>query len=203
MNKGPTRTSNRLRQYDYSKAGYYFVTLCIQKRVCLLGNVVNDQMVLNHAGTMIKNSWQQIPGYRDGIEMDACQIMPNHLHGIIILTGSTPRANVKASDPQTGYRDGSLCPSGSGAVISGRPQMVSPAMSLSDIIGRFKSLTANQYIGGVKHHQWLPFDKKLWQQSFHDHVIRNDQDLSRVREYIRNNPLKWALDEDNPDNWAQ
>ncbi len=169
MNKRSTRKTNRLRQYDYSKAGYYFVTLCIQNRVCLLGNVVNDQMILNHAGVMIENSWRQVSGDYDEVEIDSWQIMPNHLHGIIILaeagTGSTP--------------------------------------SLSDVIGQFKSVTTNQYIGGVKHHQWHPFDKKLWQQSFHDHVIRNDQDLNRVREYIHNNPLKWALDEDNPDNWAQ
>ena len=94
MNKRPTRKTNRLRQYDYSQAGYYFVTLCIQNRACLLGDVVKDNMTLNNAGNMIENSWRQVPDYYDGVEIDSCQIMPNHLHGIIILAGASPRANV-------------------------------------------------------------------------------------------------------------
>ena len=196
MHKRPTRKINRLKQYDYSQAGYYFVTLCIQNRVCLLGDVVNDNMVLNNTGKMIENSWRQIPDYYDGVEIDSCQIMPNHLHGIFILAGVSPRANARAGAPLeipdvgTGHR---ACP--------GQPQGVTA--SLSDVIGRFKSFTTNQYVNGVQHHQWPPFDKKLWQRSFYEHTIRNDQDLTRVREYIQNNPLKWALDEDNPDNWAQ
>ncbi len=87
MSAGPAREANRLRQYDYSQAGYYFVTLCIRNRVCLFGDIVNDRMILNHAGKMIENSWRQLPDYYDGVEIDSCQIMPNHLHGIIILAG--------------------------------------------------------------------------------------------------------------------
>ncbi len=187
MNKRPTRKTNRLRQYDYSQAGYYFVTLCIQNRACLLGDVVKDNMTLNNAGNMIENSWRQVPDYYDGVEIDSCQIMPNHLHGIIILAGASPRANVGTGP--------CACP--------GQPQEVASTESLSDVIGRFKSFTTNRYIDGVKHHKWSPFDKKLWQRSFYEHTIRNNEDLNRVREYIHNNPLKWALDKDNPDNWAQ
>ena len=188
MNARPAREINRLKQYDYSQAGYYFVTICIQGRVCLLGDIVNDHMILNNAGKMIENSWRQVPDYYDGVEIDSCQIMPNHLHGIIILVDTASRQTNVGTGPRA-------CP--------GQPQGVVPTMSLSDVIGRFKSFTTNRYIDGIKHHQWPPFDKKLWQRSFYDHVIRNNEDLNRVREYIRNNPLKWALDKDNPDNWAE
>ena len=75
-------------------------------------------------------------------------------------------------------------------------------MSLSDIVHRFKSLTTHRYMGNVKDGEWKPFDRKLWQRSFYDHVIRDDLDLNRIREYIRDNPLKWALDEYNPANRA-
>ncbi len=191
MNARPVREANRLKQYDYSQADFYFVTLCIQGRVCLLGDIVNDNMILNNAGNMIENSWRQLPDYYGGVEIDSCQIMPNHLHGIIILSdvGIGPRACPPSPCPPR------ACP--------GQPQGVVPTTSLSDVIGRFKSFTTNRYIDGVKHHQWSPFDKKLWQRSFYDHVIRNNEDLNRVREYIQNNPLKWALDKDNPDNWAE
>ena len=196
MNARPAREANRLKQYDYSQAGYYFVTICIQDRVCLLGDIVNDNMILNDAGKMIENSWRQLPEYYDGVEIDSCQIMPNHLHGSLILSdvGTGPRACPETTQPSvgTGLR---ACPE--------QPQGVVPAMSLSDVIGRFKSFTTNRYIDGVKHHQWPPFDKILWQRSFYDHVIRKNEDLNRVREYIRNNPLKWALDKENPDNWAE
>ncbi len=182
----PVRKANRLKQYDYSQGCYYFVTLCIQDRVCLLGDIVNDQMILNNAGKLESN-WRKLPDYYGGIELDCWQVMPNHLHGVIILAEAGLSTNVG-----TGPR---ACP--------GQSQGVVPTMSLSDIVGRFKSLTTNRYINGVKHHQWVPFNKKLWQRSFYDHVIRNNEDLNRIREYIQNNPLKWALDKDNPDNWVE
>ena len=123
--------------------------------------------------------------------------------------GTGPRACPETTQPSagTGLR---ACPEttqpsvGTGPrACPEQPQGVVPAMSLSDVIGRFKSFTTNRYIDGVKHHQWPPFDKILWQRSFYDHVIRKNEDLNRVREYIRNNPLKWALDKENPDNWAE
>ena len=85
----------------------------------------------------------------------------------------------------------------------GQPRGVVPTMSLSDIMHRFKTLTTKKYIGGVQYNQWVRFDKKLWQRSFHDHIIRNDNDLTRIREYIKNNPLKWHLDRENPQNYGR
>ena len=76
VNARLVREANRLKQYDYSQAGYYFVTICIQGRVCLLGDIVNDNMIPNNAGKMIENSWRQLPNHYDGVEIDSCQIRP-------------------------------------------------------------------------------------------------------------------------------
>ena len=76
-------------------------------------------------------------------------------------------------------------------------------MSLSDVVHRFKSLTTRKYINGVKNSHWAPFRRTLWQRSFYDHIIRNDKDLTRVREYIQNNPINWALDKKNLDNFTE
>ena len=203
MRAGPVREVNRLKQYDYSQAGYYFVTLCIQSRVCLLGDIVNDNMIPNDAGKMIESSWRELPDHCDGLEIDSCQIMPNHLHGILVLADTSFPHRTPAPAHIRHRRGRPLCLPGSDPDSTGQPQRVVPTASLSNVIGRFKSLTTSRYIDSVKHHQWSAFGKKLWQRSFHDHVIRNDQDLGRVREYIQNNPLKWALDEDNPDNWTE
>ena len=78
-----------------------------------------------------------------------------------------------------------------------------PTMSLSDVVHRFKSLTTRKYINGVRNSHWVPFRRTLWQRSFYDHIIRNDKDLTRVREYIQNNPINWALDKKNLDNFTE
>ena len=86
---------------------------------------------------------------------------------------------------------------------NGQPQRGVPTMSLSDVVHRFKSLTTRKYINGVKNSRWAPFRRTLWQRSFYDHIIRNDKDLTRVREYIQNNPINWALDKKNLDNFTE
>ncbi len=86
------RRSIRLKGYDYSSNGAYFITVCTQNRVCLFGDIDQGEMVLNDAGKMVQDIWIEIPEYYDGIEIDTFQIMPNHIHGIIVLVGAVPRA---------------------------------------------------------------------------------------------------------------
>ncbi len=86
------RRSIRLQGYDYTQSGAYFVTICIQNRECLFGNIANSEMRLNDTGKMIQTVWDAIPKYYPGIDIDAYQIMPNHIHGIIIIVGAGPRA---------------------------------------------------------------------------------------------------------------
>ena len=188
------RKSNRLEGYDYSQAGFYYVTVCVWDRQCLFGEIVEGRMVLNEAGRMVKRTWNELPEFYRGVLTDQFQIMPNHVHGIVVITGDETRQGNVGTGP-------CACPD---IVHPGRgqPQGVVPTLSLSDIVHRFKSMTTHRYMANVKDGEWKPFDGKLWQRSFYDHVIRDDEDMNRIREYIQNNPLKWAIDEFNPANQA-
>ena len=188
------RRSIRLKQYDYSQAGAYFVTICTQNRQCLLGGITNGTMVNNPPGDMIATIWHEIPIYYPGIGIDAFQIMPNHIHGIIIV-GAPPR----------GCPNPLACPDFNSSkgqpqgVASERGQARGPAptvgLSLPDIVHRFKTMTTKKYTDGVNN-GWQAFNKKLWQRNYYEHVVRDDEDLNRIREYISNNPLRWADDPD-------
>jgi REP element-mobilizing transposase RayT len=178
------RRSIRLQGYDYSRPGAYFVTICTQNRECLFGQVVDGTMRLNGTGWMIQTVWDELPQFYPGVDIDAFVVMPNHIHGIIVLiVGAGPCA----------------CPD---KKRQGQPQGVAPTMSLPDVVHRFKSLTTTRYRQGVTGHGWRPFPGKLWQRNYHEHIIRNEDDLNRIRQYIINNPARWAEDENNSDNWA-
>jgi len=182
------RQSLRLRDYDYSQNGYYFVTICVYNRQNLFGCVDNGKMILNESGEMIKRIWKQIPSKYYGIQIDEFIIMPNHIHGIIIINhnvGAGPCA----------------CPDMLYHEVIGRPQGAAPTwrLSLSDIIHRYKSFTTKGYIDGVRKYHWPSFNLRLWQRSFYDHVIRDEISLNKIREYIINNPAQWDIDKENQD----
>ena len=160
------RKSNRLEGYDYSLAGCYFVTVCAQDRVNRFGDIVNEKMHLNETGRGVAETWEWLKGRYNNIGLDAWVIMPNHLHGILIIYDT--------------------CRGGS---------RTAPTKPLGRLIGAFKTVSTKR----INMRQGTP-GTKLWQRSFYDHVIRDDDDLNRVREYIQNNPLRWALDEENPAN---
>ena len=88
----PNRKSNRLQHHDYSQAGYYFVTLCTQNRKELFGAIIDSQMITNAAGGMVRKTWNELPIFYHGIQIDQFQVMPNHIHGIIVVVGDGPRA---------------------------------------------------------------------------------------------------------------
>jgi putative transposase len=172
------RRSIRLKGYDYSQPGAYFITICTQDRACLFGEVVDGEMRLNDAGQMVQDVWDELPAFYPGVQTDAFIVMPNHIHGIIILVGA-----------------------GSHACLDeiGQPQGVAPTrLSLPDVVHRFKTMTTKRYIDGVKKFGWTPFRRRLWQRNYYEHIIRNDHALQRIREYIWTNPLRWHLDRENP-----
>ena len=177
------RQSIRLKNYDYSQSGLYFVTICTQNRECIFGDIVGahhdapvPKMVLNNVGNMIEKLWNKIPEHFHMAELDIFQIMPNHLHVIIRIVGA-------GFMPARGER---------------ATTRVAPTITLGDIIGAFKSLTTHEYIIGVKNNGWKPFDKRLFQRNYYEHIIRNENDLNKIREYVINNPLMWDRDRNNP-----
>jgi len=130
---------------------------------------------------MVESVWSDIPKYYSGVNVDAFVAMPNHVHGIIFLdVGAGPRAC-----PEEGHK-------------IGQPQGVAPTLSLPDAVHRFKSLTTSKYMNGVRQNNWPPFRGRLWQRNYYEHVIRNKNELNLIREYILNNPAKWAFDPENP-----
>ena len=181
------RKSNRLEGYDYSEDGCYFVTICVQGREELFGEIIGGEMVLNEAGRMVERTWNELPEFYRGVETDHFQVMPNHIHGVIVITenesvGTGPRAcpDVGQSGGVDIFEAGGhggpplrhprACPdnvhpdTGQPQGV-GQPERVVPAtMSLSDIAHRFKSLTTHRYMANVKDGEWKPFDRKLWQR---------------------------------------
>lgn len=169
------RKSIRLKGYDYAKAGAYFITICVQNRECLFGEIVDGEMQLNDAGTIAAHFWNEIPKHFALVTLDQCTIMPNHVHGIIVITESVGANNYSPPPPQR--KNGTSKTIGS--IVRGFK------------IGVTKWFRANQ-----------PNDDSLltvWQRNYYEHIIRDDDDLSRIREYIATNPMNWMTDENNPD----
>ena len=196
------RKQIRLETYNYSSAGAYFVTICTQLRGYeWFGQVTFTGMQLNQAGEMIQGTWQGLAN-QFNISLDAFVVMPDHVHGIIVLSGNavvgqgddkhrpyeTPTTNNSQFTPRRGepcvrpvtINDSSLTHA-SGTAVG----------SLGRIIQAFKSITTNQYIRGVREDNWMPFEKRFWQRNFYDRIVRNDADLERCCDYIEGNPARW------------
>jgi putative transposase len=186
--------SIRLKGFDYSQSGAYFVTVCAENGESLFGEVQNGKMILNDAGRMIERVWNEMPMHYSGVDVDEFIGMPNHVHGIVIIVGATPR----------GCPENYGCPNETiksvQAQVSGQAQGPAPtgSMSLGDVVHRFKSYTTACYRKGVRELMWQPFYGKLWQRYYYEHIIRDGNELTRIREYIIQNPLQWALDRENP-----
>ena len=174
------RHSIRLKVYDYSQTGAYFVTICTQDRKYLFGDIVGGEMRLNDAGRMVNRIWNDLPVKYPGIEIDDFIVMPNHVHGIIVIHSVHVGAihELPLRDETTNQDQ------------KHRRQMLVPK-----IIGRFKMCTAKQ-INIDRDTQGTP----VWQRNYYEHVIRDEDDLTRIWQYIIDNPIKWAEDEDNPVN---
>jgi len=165
------RQSIRLQGYDYSQAGVYYVTLCTTAKQCLFGDVVVDKVALNVYGNIAEACWMGISTHFSDVQLDEFVVMPNHLHGIIVIT-STARAT-HASPLQ---------------------QRPGPARrSLGAIMGSFKSAATKQ-INLVRNSPGEP----IWQRNFYEHIVRSDANLNAIRQYIQANPARWAEDNENP-----
>ncbi len=188
------RRSIRLKGYDYSQAGAYFITIVTQGRVCLFGDVIDGEMLLNDAGKMVRRVWDGIPDRFPSVEMDAFVVMPNHVHGVIFIhQPHTPSVGASLVGALT---TGDVLTTGDARNDTKATTGVSPA--LGDVVGAYKSLTTLDYGKGVRETDWPPFHKRLWQRDYYERIIRNESETALAREYIANNPMKWELDRENP-----
>jgi len=177
----------RLKDYDYSQAGGYFITICVHNHRMLL----QPSPVQN----MIKRWWDKLPQRFHEVEIDQFVIMPNHIHGVILIVGADPRV---CPNPVVGA-DPRVCPNHNdkGEHMGSPLQNIHP--SLSDIIQWFKTMTTNEYIHYVNQNDWLQFETRFWQRNYYEHIIRDESELNRICEYIINNPVKWQFDRENTD----
>jgi putative transposase len=191
MDARPKRRSIRLRGYDYSRAGAYFVSICTKDRKCLFSDIENQEMALNDAGRMVDKWYLQLENKFQDIRCGEYIIMPNHFHAIIQNTGPVSVGADLCVCPD----DLRVCPDDHRHGRTSGEHIGSP---LHRVIQWFKRMTTNEYIRGVKQHGWTPFPGKLWQRNYYEHIVRNEKELTRIREYIRNNPAHWATDRENP-----
>ena len=201
------RRSIRLRGYDYSQAGAYFVTVVVQGRACLFGEMVGEEMRLNDAGEMIHRVWQELPGRFPDVETDEFIVMPNHVHGVIWLNQpvevdprvGAPLVGAQAAEPpDAGGRETHPHETASERAATDERATTRVAPTLGGVIGGFKSLTTVAYVRGVKTQRWPRFSGKLWQRNYFEHVVRSEDSLAKIREYIHGNPARWEFDRENP-----
>jgi len=162
------RRSIRLRDYDYTQSGAYFVTTCTYRRVCLFGEVLQGCMQLNNHGQTVTTYWDDLVNHYPKVELDVFVGMPNHVHGIIVL------------------------PDNVGAGFKPAPTR---HHGLPEIVRGFKTFSPRR----INQLRNTP-GQTVWQRNYYDHVIRSEDELDRIRQYILDNPVRWPEDVENPQN---
>jgi REP element-mobilizing transposase RayT len=165
----PTKSRKiiRLKEYDYSQPGYYFITICTANRRCIFGEVDHDRLVLSNIGEIVNKWWHNISEHFPNVELDEMQIMPNHVHAIVIIKSEA--------------RAGSANPN----AFLGMP-------TLGQIVAYWKYQVVKEI------HRDLSPTMDIWQDRYFDRILRDEKALEAARNYIRENPLKWSLDSENP-----
>jgi len=168
------RRSIRLRGYDYSNAGVYFVTLCVRDRTCLFGEVLDGAMRLNDMGRKVEGLWKELPSRFPRVAIDEFVVMPNHFHGIIVLENDS--------------RDPTYVEDSVGA------QFIAPKQStLGTLVRAFKASSTRAIRIGFN-------PEFAWQRNYYEHIIRNENELKQKTDYILDNPSRWDDDPENPKN---
>ncbi|MGV8059749.1 MAG: transposase [Smithellaceae bacterium] len=165
------RRSIRLRDYDYSQAGAYFVTICVLRRECLFGEIIDGEMIMNEMGRIVLAVWTDLPNHYKHIILDEYMVMPNHVHGIINIVGAGLKPALT------------------------KPAPTEKQQGLPEIIRGFKTFSSRR-INVFCNKPGC----SVWQRNYYERVIRNENELFLAREYVVHNPLKWELDKENPIN---
>ena len=191
------RRSIRLKGYDYASAGLYFVTICVQNREMMFGEINNGNMILNDAGRMVERWYYETENKFSDIVCLEMVVMPNHFHCIWQNTSSAAVVVPVGAD---------LCVRPSSADLCVRP-LIDDEHTLNEhtlgehlgsplarVVQWFKTMSTNEYIRGVKQLGWPPFDRRLWQRNYYEHIIRNQLAYNNIANYINNNPVRWDED---------
>lgn len=190
------RRSIRLKGYDYAAEGLYFITLCTAQRQCLFGVIVNGQMQLNSLGQIVAHEWMKTPQIRPNFDLDAWVVMPNHIHGIVVIHSSHPPndeitpvgAHRRAPRGLATHGDDPL-PNAKSGIAYRRPH------SVSSFVAGFKAVTTKQ-INIQRNTAGTP----IWQRNYYEHIIRSEDSLHYIQQYIYNNPVTWRDDQLHPAN---
>ena len=165
------RRSIRLKGYDYSQPGAYFVTVVTQDRACLFGEIVDGEMQLNNSGQIAKAAWDELPARFPSVRLDAFIVMPNHVHGIIMV-------GAQFIAPSDGF----------GATNQG---VMNHAPTLGEIVRTYKAASTRL----IRQAGTPDF---AWQRNYYEHIVRDEESLNRIRRYILDNPARWEFDRENP-----
>jgi len=174
--------SIRLKDYDYKQPGAYFVTIVAYDRAGLFGDIVDGEVHLSRYGELVSTYWQAIPKHFPHAEMDVFVVMPNHVHGIIsIIVGACHAVPLRSSST---INDSTEHFERFGKPVSG---------SIPTIVRSFKSVVTKD-INELRH----TIGASIWQRNYFEHVIRDEESLNRIRQYILDNPARWDFDRENP-----
>jgi len=192
------RKSIRLLSYDYSSTGAYFVTICTQNRKCLFGEIMEADVNLNEIGKMVLWHWRRIPHHFPNVKLDKKIVMPNHIHGIIWISDDDVDVGAKHSKKPTLLNNQNCLENASPLQddLSRQIPIGTKPQALSAIVQNFKSVTSRKF-----NRMRLHDHTTLWQRNYFDRIVRDEDELKRIREYIIYNPLKWESDKENPANW--
>jgi putative transposase len=177
------RRSIRLKGHDYSSAGIYFITICTHHREQIFGAIINGEMQLNEFGQIVANHWQWLATQHPYVKLGEWVVMPNHLHGILVLT-DTPRRGGSRTAPTT--HDATQTISTNDA---------SKHKPLGRLIGAFKTVSTKE-INQIRNTPGIP----IWQRNYYEHIIRDKEAQHNIRRYIQTNPQSWKVDRLHPDN---
>lgn len=180
--------SNRLQDYDYSSGWGYFITICTKNRENYFGEIVNWTMVLNEWGKIVFDGIKNIENYNEFSSVDEFVVMPNHLHLIIMVSYRRDNSWIVSTEQNVWIVSTTT-------MKTARNRNNRRNMLIPKIVWKFKMITAKQ-INILKNSVW----NKLWQSNYYDRIIRNEDELQRIRKYIIENPLKWEFDKNNTEN---
>jgi REP element-mobilizing transposase RayT len=184
------RRSIRLPDHDYGQPGAYFITLCTHGRTYLFGDVVDGRMRLNAFGRIVAEEWHRTERIRDNVALDAFVVMPNHVHGVVVITGDADDSDGTGGSNSNRRRD-TARRAPTGAIRRfGKPR---PG-SLPTIVGALKSAATRR----INRWRGTP-GEPVWQRNYYEHIVRGRRALQRIRQYIRQNPARWRRDRNHPE----